>query len=151
MATVIGFFIYLAILFIFISLLYISTAIILVYLIFFICIQGMLLALYIWNYRYTFITHYFKKKPLIFFVTLLGIVIGMLVITITLIYHFHPLSSEMKDVVNSFNNNFKEYTNQIKFYDDTFTFENFSIFVIIAAIFRPLFNISDNLINNYLF
>ncbi|MDR2369693.1 MAG: hypothetical protein LBD63_03630 [Mycoplasmataceae bacterium] len=51
----------------------------------------------------------------------------------------------------TFHEHFKSYQASVKFYDEIFTFENFSIFSVFACIFRPLFNINDQYLADYLF
>jgi hypothetical protein len=77
--------------------------------------------------------------------------VGLLVIIILLAYHTTAKSLEMENIINNFQNNFNKYTNVVALYENKFSFENFSIFVVFAAILRPVFKIADNQINNYLF
>lgn len=123
------------------------------YLIFFLSLQVLLLSIYIWNYRYTFLSWYFQKKPLIHFLSLFSITIIFTIVMITVAYHFKPISSQMTDVSYLFNAGFfDKYNDIIKFStSDSFNYENFSIFNIFAAMFKPVFNISANRIDQYLF
>jgi hypothetical protein len=78
--------------------------------------------------------------------------VGLLVIIILLAYHTTARSVEMKNIIDNFKDDkFSKYTFVVAFYGDNFNFENFSIFVVFAAIFQPVFKIANNQINNYLF
>ncbi|MDR0739714.1 MAG: hypothetical protein LBF00_02465 [Mycoplasmataceae bacterium] len=78
---------------------------------------------------------------------------AFVVITITIAYDFKPMSTEFKSVCLLFDQgSFTKYTDTVKFYElDNFDFKDFSMFTIFAAIFKPLFNIQNNFISQYLF
>jgi hypothetical protein len=84
-------------------------------------------------------------------VSTLLVTIGILTIIILLAYQTQPVSNQMTNIIGKFNGNFKQYKNSLIFYDDNFSFKNFSIFVVFAAIFRPFFNVGDPYVTRYLF
>jgi hypothetical protein len=149
-ATSIGFLIYLATLFLFFSLLYIFIANVLTYLIFFLVIQSILVILYILNYRYLIISYKIQIKQMILFGILLLFIVGALCLIILVAYHDQPMSNSMKILTNYFHDSFTKYSDTVKFYDDQFTFKNFSVLIILAATFKPLFGISNNWVTNFL-
>jgi hypothetical protein len=122
-----------------------------VYLIFSLTVQILLIGLYIWNYRYVFISRDVEKKSLSLFLILVILTTAMLLITILIAYKTKPMSIQMQSIVSEFTNNFTKTSNIVAFYKDNFTFQDFSIFSVIASISRPLFHISEEHLVEYLF